>query len=199
MPTLYRKTAKGVAEIATREHRLTPRVRQALILVDGQRGDDELRRMIPEHADETLHVLASGGFIELVGVTGVETPVRSEAPRAPAAPTASTSPSASSATTSSGLAPAAAPATPASRGDAAPTTVPGPLRLDAQERRAAVRMLTDQVGPHAEMLAMKIERARDGDELQRLLEMARQSIRNTRGEFAATAFADRFLGRITAA
>ena len=30
MPTVYRKTAKGQDEIATRAHRLQPRLRQAL-------------------------------------------------------------------------------------------------------------------------------------------------------------------------
>ena len=37
MSIIFRKTAKGISEIETREHRLTPRVRNALILVDGRR------------------------------------------------------------------------------------------------------------------------------------------------------------------
>lgn len=65
MPTIYRKTAKGVEEIQTRAWRLAPRLRSALILVDGQRADDELARMLPQ-AQEVLAQLAAGGFIELL-------------------------------------------------------------------------------------------------------------------------------------
>ena len=44
--TVYRKTAKGMAEIETRVHRLAPRLRGALILVDGRKTDDELATLI---------------------------------------------------------------------------------------------------------------------------------------------------------
>ncbi len=72
MATTYRKTAKGVAEIETRVHRLTPRLRGALILVDGKRKDDELRTL-QQQADEILSTLLDQGFIEAL-------------PEAPAAP-----------------------------------------------------------------------------------------------------------------
>lgn len=174
MPTLYRKTAKGLAELETRSHRLPPRLRQLLILVDGRRGDDELRRLVAVQADESLHALASGGFIELVGVTST---LLTPQPLSPAA--GGTAPN-----------PAAAPAA------LTTPTRPAAPAYSEQLKRDAVRALTDQVGPVAEALALKIERARSADELRPLLEMARQSIRNTRGGAAAVVFGERFLGTV---
>lgn len=66
MATTHRKTAKGVAEIETRAHRLPPRLRGALILVDGKRNDDELRTLVQQQADETLATLVEQGFIEVM-------------------------------------------------------------------------------------------------------------------------------------
>ena len=72
MGTVYRKSPKGVIEIETRAHRLTPRVRSVLIMVDGRRGDDELRAVIPQQVDESLQFLLDNGFIEVAGA--VESP-----------------------------------------------------------------------------------------------------------------------------
>jgi len=85
MPVIYRKTAKGQDEIATRAHRLQPRLRQALILVDGKRSDEDCARLLPQ-ADEVLRALIDGGFVEAAGVVA-PAPVRVEAatPAAPAA------------------------------------------------------------------------------------------------------------------
>jgi hypothetical protein len=64
MSTTYRKTAKGIAEIETRAHRLPPRTRSLLILVDGKRDADALGRLAPQQCDETLAELLTQGFIE---------------------------------------------------------------------------------------------------------------------------------------
>jgi hypothetical protein len=69
MPTLYRKTEKGAAEIATRVNRLVPRLRAALILVDGRRSDDELCKLIPGQGEEALLTLLEAGYIELTAAT----------------------------------------------------------------------------------------------------------------------------------
>jgi hypothetical protein len=155
MATIYRKTAKGLAEIETRAHRLTPRMRSALILVDGRRTDDDLRALIQIQANETLIGLESQGFIEVAGMA--------------VAPTAA--------------APAAAPARPA-----APPAPPA-RAAPTQDLKAlccdAVRELNNQVGPMAEALAMRMERARSFDELRPLLESAAQVIDNTRGTQAS--------------
>jgi hypothetical protein len=63
MPTIYRKTAKGVAEIETRAHRLPPRSRGVLIMVDGKRDAAALAAMAPQ-AEETLASLLAEGFVE---------------------------------------------------------------------------------------------------------------------------------------
>ncbi|MGA0608957.1 hypothetical protein [Caldimonas sp. KR1-144] len=68
MTTIYRKTAQGQAEIDVRTRRLSPRVRSALIMVDGKRSDDELLKMIPQ-AEEALKELLDGGLIEAISVS----------------------------------------------------------------------------------------------------------------------------------
>jgi hypothetical protein len=68
MATIFRKTAKGVDEIATRANRLVPRLRTALILVDGMRSQAELGKLIAQNADETLRELIRQGYIEATAV-----------------------------------------------------------------------------------------------------------------------------------
>lgn len=84
MATIFRKTAKGLAEIATREHRLTPRLRSALIVTDGRRSAEELRAMIPQQADETIAALLEQGFIEALASEPAAVPAAPAAVRAPA-------------------------------------------------------------------------------------------------------------------
>jgi hypothetical protein len=158
MPLIYRKTAKGLTEIETRAHRLPPRLRSALILVDGRRDVNDLKPLITQQADETLSSLAEQGFIEAVGET-----VRSASPPPAPAP-----------------APAAAPAAAAGGNDFGST------------RRAAVRELNDQLGPAAESLSIKMEKARNLGELMPLLAQGAKSIAAMRGRSAGEAFAKRF-------
>jgi hypothetical protein len=158
MPLIYRKTAKGLTEIETRAHRLPPRLRSALILVDGRRDVNDLKPLITQQADETLSSLAELGFIEAVGET-----VRSASPP-----------------------PAPAPAPPA----AAPAAAGG--NDFGSTRRAAVRELNDQLGPAAESLSIKMEKARNLGELMPLLAQGAKSIAAMRGRSAAEAFAKRF-------
>ena len=61
-------------------------------------------------------------------------------------------------------------------------------------RRRAVRALTDMVGPMAEDLAMRIEKVRRWEDLEPLLRMAQEAVRNTRGQAAGADFGERFLG-----
>jgi hypothetical protein len=161
MPLIYRKTAKGLTEIETRAHRLPPRLRSALILVDGRRDVNDLKPLITQQAEETLSSLAEQGFIEAVGETA-----RSAPPPPAAAP-----------------APAPAPA-------AASTAAAG-NDFDST-RRAAVRELNDQLGPAAEGLSIKMEKARNLGELMPLLVQGAQSIAAMRGRSAGEAFAKRF-------
>ncbi len=159
MSIVYRKTAKGVAEIETRAHRLPPRVRSALILVDGKRADDELMRMIQTDPAETLTSLLTDGFIEVLATLAVRPPERKQAPAS---------------------------------GPASTHEVAG-AAFDAL-RRDAVRQLNDHLGPAAETVAIKIERAKSMPELQPLLALGAQMLRDVRGAAVAEAFATRFIG-----
>ena len=82
MATIYRKTAKGTDEVATRANRLVPRLRTALILVDGTRNEAELAQLIKQQAAETLQELLSLGYIEVASVA--EAPPKKAAEEVPA-------------------------------------------------------------------------------------------------------------------
>jgi hypothetical protein len=170
MATIYRKTAKGQAEIETRALRLPPRLRSALILVVGKRSDEELHKLILQEPAQTLRWLSEQALIEAIGV----------AP--PAARPAQGAPQSA----------APAPGTPLS----APAREPAPA-LRAEEFKAwradMVRSFTDAVGPMSEALALKMERARDEAELRPLAQMAQRIIANARGAQAAGEFSQRFL------
>ncbi len=193
MPSIYRKTAKGQAEIETRAHKLPPRLRMALIMVDGKRSDVELRPMLLQSPDETLATLLAQGFIEVA--LPAQAPVKtltsaaSAAPTAPASPAAQPGPPAAAtvstatgktgATGASGSTPTA-PVAAGTAPDMRPMPVPLPVR-----QREAVRMLTDQVGPMADAVAVRIEKARSADELRAAVLLGAQVIANTRGRQAA--------------
>lgn len=163
MPTIYRKTAKGVTEVETRAHRLAPRIRSMLILVDGKRDADDLRALVTQQADECLQTLSEQGFIESVGETVRNAPV----PAAPAAPAGAAAPASSAA-------------------------APSPAVQINELRRASVRALNDALGPGAESLAVRIERAQTLQELQLLFAQAAKLLAAARGQAAASAFAARF-------
>ena len=87
MPIVYRKSAKGLHELETRANRLMPRLRTALIVVDGRRSDVELRALIQAEPDATLLALLEGGYIEVsVTLAAAEPPAVTSARAAPAAP-----------------------------------------------------------------------------------------------------------------
>jgi hypothetical protein len=93
MSTLFRKTAKGQAEIETRVHRLTPRLRGLLILVDGKRDQAGLAALMPQDTGALLQELIAQGFIESFEAAAAPAPAPSakapaSAPAAPASPTA---------------------------------------------------------------------------------------------------------------
>jgi len=176
MATIYRKTAKGHSEIETRALRLPPRLRSALILVDGRRSDDELRKLILQQPDETLHTLNEQGLIEVIGITQDAPVARVQAGAA---------------------APVAAPLAVFAQRAAAPSPAPAvaaPARSFEAARADAVRGFTDLVGPMAEALAIKMERARSFDELRPLVQTAQTVIGNARGGQAAAGYLSKVYG-----
>jgi hypothetical protein len=92
MATIYRKTALGTAEIATRAHKLAPPLRSLLIVVDGQRSDAELRRMLPGLAHRGLEALVELDLVEAAGVTAPASANTSAPAQAPSAPAAAPAP-----------------------------------------------------------------------------------------------------------
>lgn len=166
MATIYAKTPDGLNEIETRARKLSPRLRSALILVDGKRSDSDLAKLV-QQADETLQALLEQGLIEAVGTTSSSKASRDAGP--PSVP--------------------------------GPVSVPGPSSLPggtavldlATVRRDAVRAINDLLGPEAEMLALKIERANDELALRAALERAVAYIANARGGGAAAQFTAKFL------
>ena len=180
---IYSKTARAHEELATRSHGLSPRLRQLLILIDGQRTEEQLVRLIPrEEFDEYLPVLEKGGFI-----------VRQDSP--PAMTTTMIAP----ATTIIGSEPAAesgppAPAAPAAPGAAAagddPTAVPEPAFAaefeapdagrggdapqdeDAEMRQRLIAAVRDVIGEQGDELAERIERCGSRRELRDLMPAA---------------------------
>jgi hypothetical protein len=77
MTRILRKTDKGVDEIATRANHLVPRLRTALILVDGTRNEAELGQLFKQQPTETLEELLTLGYVEVASV--VEAPAKKAA------------------------------------------------------------------------------------------------------------------------
>ena len=161
MSIIFRKTAKGVHEIETREYRLPLRVRNVLILVDGRRDAAMLRGLVPQQVDDMLNMLVDQGFIEAAG----------QAAPMPASRSAGDV---------------------RSQGTASPAAdAPAPILPFNVRQRAAVRDLNDAIGPMAESLAIRMERARHEDDLRSLVQTAVQLIGNARGRSVADAYAKR--------
>ena len=171
MATIYAKTPDGLNEIETRARKLSPRLRSALILVDGKRSDAELGKLV-QQADETLQALLEQGLIEAVATTS-----------------------------SKGSREAGPASVPGPASAAEPVSVPGPSSLPggtavldlATVRRDAVRAINDLLAAEAEALALKIERATDELALRAALERAVAYIANARGGGAAAQFTAKFL------
>lgn len=159
MSITYAKTADGQNEIETRARRISPRLRSALILVDGKRSDEDLAKLI-QQPEETLQALLDTGLIEVVARSAAKSAAREPAAEPVAEP----------------------PAAPA----------PNPAEFEAR-RREAVRAINDLLGPQAEALAIKLERASDMNQLREALERAVAYIANARGGGAAAQFAAQFL------
>ena len=178
MATIYRKTDKGQAEIETRLFMLLPRMRTALILVDGRRTETQLARLIPGDPAASLQALLDEGFIELT--TRAEPPSPPPASPSPPSPLAPPSPP---------VPPAPPPAHYATI-RAASTPAKTPLQ---RRRREAMRALHEQLGAQAEPVMARMEQCHDWHHLLPMLQIARQVLLNARGVQPAADFASRFI------
>jgi hypothetical protein len=159
---VYQKTSKGSEAIATRQHGLSPKVRSLLILVDGKRNVDDLRKLsgVNGDAEQFLGELLESGCIARA------TTAAAPAARAPAAV-------------------AAAIPKPVATTAAAAASTAATL---AEARRQAVRKLTDLLGPLADEACMRLEASRNTDEFLAALARAEDMLRQVRGAAAAAAF-----------
>jgi hypothetical protein len=166
MTTIYRKTAKGQAEIETRAHRLPPRLRGALIVVDGQRTEADLVKLIPSDPAGLLATLLAEGFIDVFAVLADRSPV------------------------------VATVDVPLPGPDSGPVPLsPAPAATSIETiKRDTVRFLNDKLGPSAESLAIRIERAKTMTELMPLLAQATQTLRSFGGAAVSEEFVARFMG-----
>jgi hypothetical protein len=163
MATVYRKTEKGQAEIATRQNQLAMKLRSALIMVDGKRTDEELLRMIPGDAHDLLQSLLDQAYIEVIAVTANRP--------APVASRAADSVPPTESTLTGG-----------------PT---GPEYTAL--RQQAARFVSEQLGPMGDDLAVRLEKAKHWGEMKPLLTMAQRVLQDNRGPTTAEAFRIRFV------
>ncbi len=204
MATIYRKTEKGRLEIDTRAHRLTPRLRAALILVDGQRSHTELAKLVPPNA-ALFDTLVAEGFIEQVARPGRDDRGHSNTEKTQPlpvlrdsvtlAPSVGQVAAGASAARRGASANAAAPMPPASSGSVLRRRPePAAPISDLERRRAeAVLTLTEAVGAKSRTLVRRIEQANDEMKLRPLLVQARNLILSAKGAPAADHFVARFL------
>lgn len=178
---IYSKTAKGVAEVATRSGALTPAMRRVLIMVDGRRTAAELELVARDGEFESIvAALLEKGMIEQTGTVEADVPdwvdddeatVVMESPRGPDAIPALRA-AAQAAAAAVTAAPAPAPAEPKT-----PTL--------EERKRMAVRALYDRLGPYGEEPAARIQECKTLEELSEKLKHACRRIALFRGEQAA--------------
>jgi hypothetical protein len=166
------KTAKGAEEVKSRAHGLPQKLRSLLIMVDGTSTARDLIAKFGGIPD------VEAGLQGLVDQGFVE--IRGAPPAAPRAP-ASASP-----------APASPPATP-------PASAPPPTRVQAMS--ALTRMLHDAIGPDADMLTGRLEKAKTRAEFMTAIERCTDTLEALAGKARAqafgaraTAFADQHFG-----
>jgi hypothetical protein len=169
------KTAKGNDEIVSRRHNLNPRLRQVLILIDGRRPFSDLSRMVGEKELVAYAMaLESEGFID-----------RKSEPSGTSHSQAAVS---SSRNLNSGESQsdvfADASAVEVLEKPAAPADF-------ITSRRAVARALNDSLGPFAEEISMRIEKAKSIQELRELLPSAASVVEAVRGKTAMTEFINR--------
>jgi hypothetical protein len=184
MPIIYRKTARGLAEVETRVYKLSPRLRSVLIMVDGKRSDAEILQLLPQ-AGDALAALVQEDFI-------------AEFTRTPWLPAgAGGGPAGLPGTIAAHGTPAAAPApAPAAAApDAAERTIiRGPQPTFEAMRRDLLGAFSERLGPAGDGMAVRLARARNETEFRALLPAAVQLVSTLQGREAA----DAFMARINA-
>lgn len=165
--TVLVKTAAGRDAIAQRTHALNPRQRALLISINGELSVGELQRRFGAGAPagqmlETLDLFVAHGLVEATAAP------------APAPPPAS-------------KAPAAAKTAPAPPERAAPAAPEFDVDWRSLQSRAGA-LLHELMGPDADLLSMRLERARTEREFFDHLERSIALIESTRGRDSVELF-----------
>ena len=159
---VFRKSAKGISAIATRQAGLPPRLRSALIVVDGKRNAADLAKLVSVLGEPELllNELQAAGLIELAvditGQSGASAAVQRSAAAAQVNP-------------------------------ARPTPAAAVPTLDGA-RRFAAKLLMQTLGPSSEGLCLKIEGARNMAEFIASIKRARDTVRDVKGQAVAQTF-----------
>lgn len=180
------KTAKGAEELKSRAHGLAQKLRSLLIMVDGTSAAGDLLAKfggIPE-VEAGLQALVDQGFVEIKGapMAALGAPVASSP--APAAP--ATAPGARAAAPASG---AAAPLPPAAASP--PPGAAAAPQTRQQAMSALTRMLHDAIGPDADMLTGRLEKAKTRAEFAAAVERCTEMLEALAGKARAQAFGAR--------
>ncbi|MES2977660.1 MAG: hypothetical protein V4731_04495 [Pseudomonadota bacterium] len=165
-PIIYRKTAKGLDAMANRQSGLAPRLRSLLLLVDGKRTKAEL--LVVAEAlggPEQLARIEEEGLIE---------PLVAQA--------------------SAAQAPSPRPLASATASVPAPVAAMPRAASMAEAQRFTSRLLEDTIGPAAEALCIRLEKARDLTEFIAAVRRAREVVREIKG----SAHAEKFIAQIEA-
>jgi hypothetical protein len=198
MSNVYRKTERGQTEIATRQYKLAPRLRSALVVVDGKRSQFELASMIAGEPHETLQALLEAGFIELTD--GAVPPLLPPAGEALTVelPLQVLDDELTDDEVATGYAPtqpleeipaASAPASGALRPAPARPALPATaVRNLETTKRHAMQWLNQQLGPYAEGANRRIERCDTAEALGSAILVARSVVEQQLGAQAANTF-----------
>ncbi len=208
---VYAKTARGVVEIGARTNALSPSARRVLILIDGKRTENELKRVVKDGELQPIIVTLLGlGMIEEVGLADLpddEPPTRSlenTVPMGPADLDIDLRLNAVSVPAPTSPVPAPAP-TPALRKEFRPAppaqpegyaaTPAGTAKASAAQdahaaaleeiKRMAVSALFERIGPYGEDPAARINDCKTKDALRDQIRQASYRIRTFKGEHAA--------------
>jgi hypothetical protein len=166
--TVYRKTDLGTAEIASRKLGLRAELRRLLILIDGKNTVSRLATFVRDPEIESLLL-----ELQAVGVIDASDGSAIALPGAAAAGVANTA-----------------------MGVSAPDSGMAPTQEQfLAARTTSVRFVNDLLGPSAETLALKLERARDAKELREAVNQVKQSLERAMGE----AVGQRFLEAVRSA
>jgi hypothetical protein len=179
MNTIYDKTDKGREEITTRQHRLAPRLRTLLVLVDGKHGAEELLKTVSGLGlmQENFNELLEQGFIFTAGAR----PTSDSAPAEPE-PVAALEPETTVATADD---PSSGPA----------AAIPGTAITDATRFQNVYQFYNETIkttiGLRGYGLQLKVERAGTLDELRALRRPYLEAVLKAKGNEVARSLRDR--------